>query len=652
MPSEPREESSVLPVGSVVRSSTVRGVSYRIGAQLGQGGMGIALFALRVAPDGECPVVIKVLRPELLASHGALGTLSVQKEVAALAVLNERVPPTPYVVRYVDHGVVTIAQFTVPWVAVEHVYGGEEGTTLTERVQHALRTTGRGFDSARAAHAVSCLASGLAVVHEVGVIHRDIKPDNVLCCGSGTNELFKIADFGVARPTGMAPTFGVAVGTPGYAPPEQASVDPQRIGPWCDVFAMGAVVYYLLTGTHMFGEDGSAMQRARSGARPRLMDASTLSDDLRSNLDSVARLDEVLRLATAFRPAERLASASALGSALLPLLGGEPRVSPRARLVEARTQFGGWKWTARHRARREERQVLGASWDADGRCLVTTTDGVSFWDGSRWTDHLATGSIDPRSVAFALRTGPATWLIGGRNALAYCSHRGVEDAMRVDPDVELHLASGEVADLAVLVGVRGGTVTTLLPMARRQWLVPVDLPRGCVVLDLAPILTDTWLLVGLDGSGAGRSWLYRPLTGEVECDDGPGIAFARCAAAPSLGAAMAGGRDGRVLVYDEGAWSHEILPEPFDVHAAAIDAGGRSWAAGSGVIAMRPRGREQTWTTVWSGADPDSPLVAMFADSGLVVALSRRGDVLEGRAQSAVGSVADERSEATQRGRG
>src|SRR5690606_4025774 len=109
----------------------------------------------------------------------------------------------------------------VPWIALEYVHGGSEGTTLSQRVLHAIRHTSHAFDPHRAASLVEALGGGLCAVHEVGVIHRDIKPDNVLCCGFGDEEIFKIADFGVARPAGLTATFGgLVVGTLGYAAPE------------------------------------------------------------------------------------------------------------------------------------------------------------------------------------------------------------------------------------------------------------------------------------------------------------------------------------------------------------------------------------------------------------------------------------------------
>src|SRR4029077_10714261 len=91
------------------------------------------------------------------------------------------------------------ATVAVPWVVVEYVHGGSEGATLSERVDHSLQSTGSAFDPARAAHGIECLTSGLVAVHEVGVIHRDLKPHHVLCCGFGDGEVFKVVRLGFAR---------------------------------------------------------------------------------------------------------------------------------------------------------------------------------------------------------------------------------------------------------------------------------------------------------------------------------------------------------------------------------------------------------------------------------------------------------------------
>lgn len=162
--------------------------------------------------------------------------LTVYKEALSLHRLGAEVPPNPFVVRYIDSGslqLVVGTHISLPWVAVEYVHGGVEGTTLAERVACSIESTSFAFDANRAAQAVECIGGGIAAMHRLGVVHRDLKPENILCCGFGTEEILKISDFGVARPADLAPTFGgLLVGTPGYAAPEQAGVRQARQAAW------------------------------------------------------------------------------------------------------------------------------------------------------------------------------------------------------------------------------------------------------------------------------------------------------------------------------------------------------------------------------------------------------------------------------------
>src|SRR5450432_3503634 len=232
--SEPNLELDSSLRGRIIESETQLGVRYHLERVVGEGGMGTAYLARRESPSGSAPVVIKVMHagfgggsvtPELVAA----------KEAVALGRLNERLPPTPFVVRLVDSGTVRWAgRRATPWTAIEYVHGGVEGTTLEDRVTYSLHKTGYAFDAARAGHAIRCLSAGLTAVHAVGVIHRDLSPGNVLCCGFGDAEIFKISDFGVARASGLARTFaGLILGTLGYSAPE--SSDPTA-GAHSDVF--------------------------------------------------------------------------------------------------------------------------------------------------------------------------------------------------------------------------------------------------------------------------------------------------------------------------------------------------------------------------------------------------------------------------------
>ena len=91
-------------IGKEVPSEVTPGVAYRPVWQLGEGGMSVVFYAIRVSEQGEVPVVLKMLKPSFAAKAGPTAALVVKKEAIALGRLNERVPPTPFVVRYIDTG--------------------------------------------------------------------------------------------------------------------------------------------------------------------------------------------------------------------------------------------------------------------------------------------------------------------------------------------------------------------------------------------------------------------------------------------------------------------------------------------------------------------------------------------------------------------
>ena len=91
------------------------------------------------------------------------------------------------------------------------------------------------------------LASALSAAHAAGIVHRDLKPDNLMVTPDG---LLKVLDFGIARRAGAEANAGAAIGTVGYMSPEQALGQPA--GPASDQFAVGAILYEMLTGRHAF----------------------------------------------------------------------------------------------------------------------------------------------------------------------------------------------------------------------------------------------------------------------------------------------------------------------------------------------------------------------------------------------------------------
>src|SRR4051812_39353062 len=90
--------------GTTVPSEVTANVGYAIGTPLGGGGTSVGFHALRLGPDGTCPVALKFLRPSFLKRYGENASLVVKREAVALGRLNERVPATPFVLRLIDTG--------------------------------------------------------------------------------------------------------------------------------------------------------------------------------------------------------------------------------------------------------------------------------------------------------------------------------------------------------------------------------------------------------------------------------------------------------------------------------------------------------------------------------------------------------------------
>ncbi|EYF04829.1 serine/threonine-protein kinase [Chondromyces apiculatus] len=659
------EEPPPMWPGVEIPSEAARGVVYRVQHVVGEGAMSVAYYALRAGPEGETPVVVKVLRPWFVRKGGATAELIVTKEAVALGRLNEHVPPTPFVVRLLDAGtyqgeLTTGEEVGLPWLALEYVHGGAEGTTLAERVGHSLRDTGFAFDPARAAHAVQCLATGLSAVHDVGVIHRDLKPDNVLCCGFGEDEIFKIADFGVARPAGFSGTFGgTALGTLGYAAPELTAYEQQILGPPSDIFSLAAVVFYLLTGEEYFDvlNPGQALAAMCSTARRSVRDGRWLSPELRASDAACRSIDFALAAATSHALSKRPQRADALAAMVVPWLrdvrpvgavgGGSALRRDKLREEEELTGVARWAWTTVRGPGSEEapRVVRSAAWDGDGRCMVATSAGLSFWDGSAWVEVDTRGLPNPEGVRLTRRIGAGRWLVVADDAtFATYTPEGLGELRHLGAmHMRFALLSGDLDGLALLVGEAEGEPPTLCTLSDRRWLKPIPLRGVAVVTALARVEATRWLVVGRGKDGRGYVAMVAPLEGEVRSLAVPSVrAFLACAGQHELRMGLAAGAEGAALWLRGGAMVTEQVEAGADVSAVGVDAVGRGWAAGAGKIwrhreaavgaatgSLQQPGR---WSCVWQDESFTAPVVSLFTDLGIVIAMAADGGIIEGRA--------------------
>jgi serine/threonine-protein kinase len=184
------------------------------------------------------PVALKMLLAGDIAAPHDLARF--QREAEAIAGLRHENIVRVYDVGDHDAG---------PYFTMELVEGG----SLAQKLAGTPQAAGP------AAALVATLAEAVGVAHQGGIVHRNLKPANVLLTADGTP---KISDFGVARRVGEGAGLtqtGVPVGTPSYMAPEQARGQAQAIGPAVDVYALGAILYELLTGRPPFrGETAAA----------------------------------------------------------------------------------------------------------------------------------------------------------------------------------------------------------------------------------------------------------------------------------------------------------------------------------------------------------------------------------------------------------
>jgi eukaryotic-like serine/threonine-protein kinase len=650
--------SSVPFLGTVIPSELHPGVGYRIESALGEGGTAVAYYATRLSAEGESAAVVKVISPRIVIESGDRALTIVKKEAVALGRLNERVPPTPFVVRLMDTGSIDFEIFgrhlRLPWIALEYVHGGAEGTTLEARVEYSVRATGYGFDPMRAARAIQALADGLGEIHAVGVVHRDLTPGNVLCCGAGDSELFKISDFGIARPTGMQATFGDAmVGTPGYVAPEQAGPSSTPIGPQTDIFSLAGIIYFLLTGQRYFDVSSptQALIAAGTPGRRSILETATLCRELRDDEAGCQAIDLALARATSPNAGDRPRTARLFAASLIPWLGQTQSGRPSERWVTSleplRTQdpIPGSVWAVRHPPG-DDRLIISAAWNGAGHCLAVTTSGLEYWDGAHWASAPTTGLPVPDGLRFVRRLTPQSWIVGSEGGvLAEYSREGVRILHRdADESVRFVSAHGELGDISVIVGEKPSSPPLLYAAVAKRWLRPLPVPEAATISAVARIDDERWLVVGRTSRGSmppsdGRgSWpgarsfaaIYRPLDWELQrIELPPGRAMLAAASRPERRLAIAVGAEGSIVRVERDQIACSKLPDAPDLASVAIDVLGNEWAAGSGSV-WSSRGRDR-WKRAWENDTWRAPFVSLLAETGLVVAMTVDGGVLECR---------------------
>lgn len=280
---------------------------YDVLGQLGKGANGIVYLGNDRRTGRE--VAIKVVNPERVGE--ALVLTRFHREAKAVAKLNH-----PNIIQLLDY---SGPQASVPYLVVERLHGKNLDDLMAERGQSLSFTL-----AAAAAHEI-CL--GLQHAHSANIIHRDLKPENVFIEPEGRVVL---CDFGIARSYSSDEKGTLAggktrlAGSPLYMSPEQVA-SPASVGPASDMFALGSLLFFLITGRHAFMAESvvAVLKRVASGRPDKLRDAKPGLPE---------RLYRIVDKLHEHEPGRRFTSAQAIADSLLLVVQESGEKEPRRAL--------------------------------------------------------------------------------------------------------------------------------------------------------------------------------------------------------------------------------------------------------------------------------------------------------------------------------
>jgi serine/threonine protein kinase/WD40 repeat protein/Tfp pilus assembly protein PilF len=302
---EPAEPSGAAPFPAIP--------GYEIVVELGRGGMGVVYQAWQT--DLHRLVALKVLLAG--ANAGAQELARFRIEAEAVARLQH-----PHIVQIYEVG----QHDRHPYMALEYVEGGSLATKLV----------GTPLAVRQAAHVVETLARTMHYAHQRGIVHRDLKPANILLTADGA---VKITDFGLAKIVvggEMQTQTGLILGTPSYMAPEQAAGKAKAVGPAADVYALGAILYEMLTGRPPFRAE-TPLETLHQAQEDEPISPSRLQPKLPRDVATVCL--KCLQK----EPGRRYPTAAALAEDLRRFLAGEPITARPVGTLEHT-----WRWCLRN----------------------------------------------------------------------------------------------------------------------------------------------------------------------------------------------------------------------------------------------------------------------------------------------------------------
>ena len=419
---------------------TVLDGKYAIGALLGRGGMGTVYRATQKLIDRE--VALKILRPDFTSDMMAVKRFF--REAKAVARLR-----SPHAVILYDFG---LAREGHLYYTMELV----RGRSLSQE----LRDTGA-FPVLRAIRIMLHVSGALEEAHGLGIVHRDLKPSNIMLVGTGNDEVAKVLDFGIAKlVTGaeantLLTDSGMAVGTPKYMSPEQATgggVDYRS-----DLYSMGVILYELLAGLHPFhGGTPSVMMHQHVHEEPvpvRIM---------APEIEIPVPVERLLNRLLSKRPGDRPRGVTEVASELRALLEGsyDPRTTRMPQMSTSPTGL---------------RQIVGDAIDTDGLGWSVATS-----SGLRDARGLASGSAKvsaPSDPDESDRGNTSEGLLLGENDPSLDAERdseGTEDFSEGTEDYTSDGASGGDATPLYQKAVEAGDRASGREDWRDEEYIPMD----------------------------------------------------------------------------------------------------------------------------------------------------------------------------------